>query len=77
MPFETIQDQFKGNLSSNTLTIRNFDIFLFVVVNSIFYKILFIFRERGREGEREEETSISCLLHTPNWGPGLQPRHVP
>ena len=23
------------------------------------------------------ETSIGCLLHTPNWGPGLQPRHVP
>ena len=45
---------------------------------------LFIFRERGREGEREGEkhwcvrdTLISCLSHSPNWGPGLQPRHVP
>ena len=38
-----------------------------------FQKILFIFRERGREGEREQEkhqcprnTSISCLSHAPN-----------
>ena len=23
------------------------------------------------------ETSVSCLLHTPNRGPGLHPRHVP
>ena len=23
------------------------------------------------------ETLISCLLHTPNQGPGLQPGHVP
>ena len=45
---------------------------------------MYLFRERGREGEREgekhpceRETSISCLSHTPNWGPGLQPRHVP
>ena len=50
----------------------------------IFLKILFIFSKRGRKGEREgekhwceRETLISCLLHTPNWGPGLQPRHVP
>ena len=29
-------------------------------------------RKRGRE------TSVcGCLLHTPCWGPGLQPRHVP
>ena len=46
-------------------------------------KDLFIFRERGKEGEREREkhwceraTSTSCLLHTPNWGPALQPSHV-
>ena len=51
-----------------------------------FFKIiyLFIFREMGRQGEREGEkhwcardTSISCLSHAPNWGPGLQPRHIP
>ena len=41
---------------------------------------LFIFRERGRSGEREGEKcqcAISCLSHTPSWGPGPQPRHVP
>ena len=45
---------------------------------------LFILREMGREEEREgekhrcvRETSIGCLSHTLNQGPGLQPRHVP
>ena len=45
---------------------------------------VFIFRDRGREGEREgaiyqcaRETLISCLSHTPSRGPGLQLRHVP
>ena len=40
-------------------------------------KILFIFGERGRKGERERkkhqcvrETSVSCFSHGPNWGPG-------
>ena len=44
----------------------------------IFFKILFIFREGGREGEKkgekhlcDRETSISCLLHAP--GPGTEP----
>ena len=50
----------------------------------LFFKrfYLFIFRERGREGEREEEKHrcvrlIGCLMHTPSWGSGLQNRHVP
>ena len=45
--------------------------------------ILFIFRERGRGGEKEGEKH-QCVLasHTPPQGsglqgPGLQPRHVP
>ena len=44
---------------------------------------LFIFREgkggrkRGRETPCTRDTLIGCLLHTPNRGPGLQPRHVP
>ena len=49
---------------------------------NLFFK--FIFRERGREGEREGEKhqcardiSIGCLSHTPYWGSGPQPRHVP
>ena len=37
---------------------------------------LFIFRERGKEGEREI-SMCGCLSHAPYWGPGLQPRHVP
>ena len=39
---------------------------------------------RAREGEGEwekhwcvRETSVCCLSHSPNWRPGLQPRHVP
>ena len=39
-----------------------------------FPKILFIFREKGREGET---SMCGCLSHTPYWRPGLQPRHVP
>ena len=43
---------------------------------------LFTFREKERQRERERnnnmrETSVSCLLHTTNQGPGPQPRHVP
>ena len=41
---------------------------------------LFFFRERRRKRWWEtcvRETSISCLSHTPNWGPGPQPRRVP
>ena len=40
---------------------------------------LFIFRKMGREGEKHwcvRDTSTGCLSHTPNQGPGLQPRHV-
>ena len=39
---------------------------------------LSIFRERGREGEREGEkhrSVASCMY--PNWGLSPQPRHVP
>ena len=44
---------------------------------------LFLERGEGREKKRERkeqcagETSISCLSNAPNWGPGLQLRHVP
>ena len=58
-----------------------------ILINSSYLflkKILFIFRERGSEREREGEkhwcardTSIGCLLHAPNWGPSPQPKHVP
>ena len=52
-------------------------------VRRIFKKIFlkdfsYIYKKRGREGERECETSMcGCLSHSPNWQPGLQPRHVP
>ena len=50
-----------------------------------FFKgFIYSFLERRREGEREGEqhlcardTSINCLLHAPNWGPGSQPRYMP
>ena len=29
----------------------------------------FIFREKGREGERERNISVGHLLHAPHWGP--------
>ena len=43
---------------------------------------LFVFRERGREGEREGEKhlcarEILVLFYALNQGPGSQPRHVP
>ena len=40
-----------------------------------FFKILFIFRERGREGEKI--SMCGCLLHTLNGGPGPQCKHMP
>ena len=47
------------------------------------YFYLFVFRVRGREGEREvdqhqcvRDTGIGCLMHSLNRGPGLQPRRV-
>ena len=45
-----------------------------------FFKTLFIlfFREGKGERKRGKETSMcGCSLHTPYWGPGRQPRHVP
>ena len=41
--------------------------------------MLFIYfqREWRRGRKRGRKTSICCLSHTLNWGPGLQPRPVP
>ena len=42
------------------------------------FKILFIFREGKGGRKRGRKTSMcGCLLHALNWGPDLQPRHVP
>ena len=43
---------------------------------SLFLKILFIFLEKTREGEREI-SMCGCLLCTLYWEPDPQPRHVP
>ena len=43
-------------------------------------KILFIYFEREGKGSRKrgrETCMCGCLSHAPQWGPGLQPRHVP
>ena len=47
--------------------------------NSFFNDIyVFIFRQKGREGEREgEKHQCAVVLHAHYWGPGLQHRHVP
>ena len=37
---------------------------------------LFFYRERKGRGKTGRETSIGCLSHTPNQGPGPQPQHV-
>ena len=43
-----------------------------------FLRFLFIFRVRGKKGEREKNIDVWLpLVCPPYWGPGLQPRHVP
>ena len=53
---------------------------IILVVKSFIYFLkdfyLFIFRERGVEGEREGEKH-QCVVVPPYPGPGLQPRHMP
>ena len=45
---------------------------------SALFFVLFIFKDRGEEREREERNINMWLpLHAPYWGPALQPRHVP
>ena len=44
-----------------------------------FFKILFILfldRGEGREKERERNINVWLFSRAPNWGPGLQSRHV-
>ena len=48
-------------------------------VDHPFFKILFIYLERGDRKEKEMERNINVWLplNIPNWGLGPQPRHVP
>ena len=50
----------------------------FEVENNFLNFLKFIFREKGREGEREEKKHplVASCMH-PNQGLSLQPRHVP
>ena len=80
-PFAQCQVKFIFNLWS----LRHNSCYFFKSRGLLFFlRILFIFRERRRKGEREgekhqcvRETSIACLLLTPSWGCGQQPRCVP
>ena len=38
---------------------------------------IYLFLERGEEREKEERNICGYLSCAPNWGSGLQPRHVP
>ena len=48
------------------------------LVSFFFLRFIYLFLDRGEGKERGRKTSMcGCLLHTPNWGLRLQPRHVP
>ena len=74
-----------GRQSSDHLFISNFSKTAFPKLNQHVYifksspkDMLIDFRGRGGEGgEKERETSISCLSHAPQPGPNTKPRHVP
>ena len=54
--------------------VRCFILFIFYFLKDFIY----LFLVSRREGERGRETSMcGCLSHTPSWGLGPQPRHVP
>ena len=59
----------------------SFFLFYFSLLKKFY---VFISQDKRREGERKgeihqcaREMSIGCLLYTPYWRPGPQPRHVP
>ena len=41
------------------------------------FKFTYLFFREGERRERGRKTVIGCFSHAPNWGLGLQPRHVP
>ena len=51
---------------------------IFVPLFFLFFIFLNLFLEKGEGRKRGRETSMcGCRLHTLQWGPGLQPMHVP
>ena len=63
----------KSQPATHHWTVKNFIHVTALKLTSLF-KFIFIFRDRRRVGERER---CGCLVQAPNWGPRLQPRHVP
>ena len=59
----------------SSLPLRQDSLFSFSFCLLLFIYLFFWEIEEGRE--KEKETSMGCLWHAPNQGPGLQPRHAP
>ena len=68
-------DKQAGSDLSNRVVVRH-DCRLGAACLFVLRFYLFTVREQGGR-RRGRETSIRCLSHTPSWGPGLQPKHVP
>ena len=48
------------------------------LMRRVTFYLFYFFREKRRERGREgENINVWLPLSAPNWGPGLQPRHVP
>ena len=54
----------------------NFSSNFFLIISVFFFLRFYFFKREGKGGRKRRGTSIGCLLHTPNLGTGLQPRHV-
>ena len=74
--FFNVQVSFRSGFSRKELTMHYHLKMIFRRNNTSFFLdfYLFIFRQRGREGEREGEKH-QCVA--PHWGSDLQPGHVP
>ena len=62
------------------INLKRFHIFSVLRNYLYFFMILFIYFQREEKGGRKKgrETSMcGCLLCARNWGPGLEPWHVP
>ena len=66
-----------GSLSSHLpqLCILSFSVKYIHLFQHFIFLILYLFIFREGKGGRNT-SRCSCLSYTPNWGPGLKPRHV-